>query len=280
MGQLTFQASLGGSVNLIGPNTASTLNLTLPSADGSSGQVLTTNGSGTLAFSGVSLTTGVSGTLPIANGGTNSTATATAGGIGYGTGTAHAYTSAGTTGQVLTSAGSGTPTWSTPSAGAMIFLSSVTGSNFSVLSLDYAMTLTYDMYVVVGTNFAFNDYYSEIPYMRMKLNGAYATSGYTGMDSTTTDRAALFNGAPSATSPSWSFDFVWWIPTPSNTNYKFRTIYSQYMVSGTGGGSQYFQGGLTNSAAAGSNALTGVQILRTNYNYQTGTMALYGISKS
>jgi hypothetical protein len=95
-----------------------------------------------------------------------------------------------------------------------------------------------------------------------------------------TDRAALYNGAPSATSPSWSFDFVWWIPTPSNTNYKFRTIYSQYMVSGTGGGNQYFQGGLTNSAAAGSNALTGVQILRSNYNYQTGTMALYGISKS
>jgi hypothetical protein len=56
------------------------------------------------------------GTVPIANGGTNSTATPTSGGVGYGTGTAHAYTSAGTSGQVLTSAGAGAPTWSTLAA--------------------------------------------------------------------------------------------------------------------------------------------------------------------
>ncbi len=73
MGQLTFQASLGGSVNLSGPNTASTLTLTLPSADGTANQALTTNGSGTLAFGTVSLSTGVTGTLPVANGGTGVT---------------------------------------------------------------------------------------------------------------------------------------------------------------------------------------------------------------
>jgi len=65
----------------------------------------------------VSLTVGVNGTLPIANGGTNSTATATAGGAGYGTGTAHAYTAAGTAGQVLTSNGASAPTWSGISGG-------------------------------------------------------------------------------------------------------------------------------------------------------------------
>lgn len=52
MGQLTFQATLGGAVNLAGPNTASTTTFTLPSADGTSGQVLQTNGSGTLSFTG------------------------------------------------------------------------------------------------------------------------------------------------------------------------------------------------------------------------------------
>jgi hypothetical protein len=63
-------------------------------------------GSGTIAMT-------YSGTaLPIANGGTNSTATATAGGAGYGTGTAHAYTAAGTTGQILQSNGAAAPTWS------------------------------------------------------------------------------------------------------------------------------------------------------------------------
>jgi len=65
----------------------------------------------------VSLTVGVNGTLPIANGGTNSTATATAGGSAYGTGTAFAFTAAGTAGQVLTSAGASAPTWSGISGG-------------------------------------------------------------------------------------------------------------------------------------------------------------------
>jgi hypothetical protein len=55
---------------------------------------------------------GLSSILAIASGGTNSSATPTAGGAGYGTGTAHAYTAAGTAGQVLTSAGASAPTWS------------------------------------------------------------------------------------------------------------------------------------------------------------------------
>ncbi len=63
------------------------------------------------------LATGVTGVLPIANGGTNSSSTATAGGAAYGTGTALAFTSAGTAGQVLTSAGASAPTWSGISGG-------------------------------------------------------------------------------------------------------------------------------------------------------------------
>jgi hypothetical protein len=66
---------------------------------------------------GLPLTTGVTGMLPIANGGTNSTATATAGGAAYGTGTAFAFTAAGTAGQVLTSAGASAPVWSGISGG-------------------------------------------------------------------------------------------------------------------------------------------------------------------
>ena len=66
----------------------------------------------TLNASGqASLTTGVTGTLPVANGGTNATATPTAGTVAYGTGTAYAFTSAGTAGQILQSNGASAPTW-------------------------------------------------------------------------------------------------------------------------------------------------------------------------
>ena len=52
MGQLTFQATLGGATNLVGPNISTTNNFTLPSADGTNGQVVITNGSGVLSLTG------------------------------------------------------------------------------------------------------------------------------------------------------------------------------------------------------------------------------------
>jgi len=80
-------------------------------AVGTAGYSLTSQGTGTPTWSQVSLTAGVTGTLPIANGGTNSTAVPTAGGVGYGTGTAYAFTTASTSGYILTSGGAGAPTF-------------------------------------------------------------------------------------------------------------------------------------------------------------------------
>jgi hypothetical protein len=56
-----------------------------------------------------------SGTLAVARGGTAGSATPTAGAVAYGTGSAYAFTLAGTSGQVLTSNGSGAPTWAASS---------------------------------------------------------------------------------------------------------------------------------------------------------------------
>jgi hypothetical protein len=97
-------------------------------ADVATGNALISGGLATAPSWGkIGLTTHVSGTLGIANGGTNSTATPTAGGVNYGTGTAHAFTSAGTSGQILTSAGASAPTWQNntpafPSGTVMLFI--------------------------------------------------------------------------------------------------------------------------------------------------------------
>lgn len=86
MGQLVFQATLGGQVNLVGPNTASSYNLNVPAAAGTllyqtgseaNGRLLIGNGTGyasnTLtAGTGVTITNGA-GTITISSTATSST---------------------------------------------------------------------------------------------------------------------------------------------------------------------------------------------------------------
>src|SRR5579872_435177 len=77
--------------------------LTWTAPPGTNGILKYTNtgvSSGTIGMSALDLTADVGASiLPIANGGTNSTAAPTNGGISYGTGTAYAFSSAGTSGQ-------------------------------------------------------------------------------------------------------------------------------------------------------------------------------------
>ena len=65
--------------------------------------------------------------LDLAYGGTNAALTAVAGGSVYSTGSALAITSAGTSGQVLTSNGASAPTWQTPASGVASFSAGTTG---------------------------------------------------------------------------------------------------------------------------------------------------------
>lgn len=103
---------------------------TLPVAAGGTGTTTLTGipyANGTSAYTAATTAQALTliGTVPIANGGTNSTATATAGGVGYGTGTAHAYTVAGTAGQILQSNGASAPSWIANTVGTV---TSVTGT--------------------------------------------------------------------------------------------------------------------------------------------------------
>jgi len=105
MGQLVFQATLGGQVNLVGPNTASTFNINVPTV---SGNLVTTGDTGTVT------NTMISGPISVANGGT-SLATLTANNVILGNGTsAPSFVAPGTAGNILTSNGT---TWTSAAAG-------------------------------------------------------------------------------------------------------------------------------------------------------------------
>ena len=108
--------------------------------------------------------------LAVASGGTNASSTPTAGGVGYGTGTAHAYSAAGTSGQFLTSSGTGAPTWSslspTGSLTAVASGSLSTGQTV-VLNTDGTVTAVTGTVGAVGT-----------PVQFVSLNGNFTGTVY------------------------------------------------------------------------------------------------------
>lgn len=58
----------------------------------------------------------------------------------------------GSSGQVLTSGGSGAaPTWATPSSGAMVLLSTITASASATVDVETGFGATYDSYIILGT---------------------------------------------------------------------------------------------------------------------------------
>jgi hypothetical protein len=87
----------------------------------------------------IELATHVSGTLAVANGGTGSSSAPTAGSIVYGNGTSFAFTSAGSSGQVLTSNGTDPPTWAAlPGASTITISGDASGSGTDSITLTLA----------------------------------------------------------------------------------------------------------------------------------------------
>lgn len=70
------------------------------------------------------------------------------------TGTVMAPTSNGTSGQVLTSSGSATPTWATPSAGALTLLATLTPTAAANVDFLNTFSSTYDEYLILGAGLA------------------------------------------------------------------------------------------------------------------------------
>ena len=103
VGNATSVASQTGTGSTFVMNTSPTL---ITPALGTPSSGIATN------ITGLPLTTGVTGVLPVANGGTGSATALVTGGVKYAASTsAEATNAAGTTGQILVSGGAGAPTW-------------------------------------------------------------------------------------------------------------------------------------------------------------------------
>jgi hypothetical protein len=131
------------------------------------------------------LANGIIGQVAIAQGGTNGTATPTAGGIAYGSGTAYAFSAAGTTGQVLTSAGSGTPTWTSPASS--ITLSDDTTTNAT----------RYPLFAAATSGTISTEYVSSTKYQFNPSTGVLTATGFSGSGASLTSipNSALTNSS-------------------------------------------------------------------------------------
>lgn len=117
---ITITAPAASKVYVVN-NTSATYTVTFK-ATGQTGVTIATSEKCVVAYNGTDFVkvastvvsaASLSGTVPIANGGTNGSATPTAGGISYGTGSAYAFSGVGTSGQALISAGASAPSFGT-----------------------------------------------------------------------------------------------------------------------------------------------------------------------
>jgi hypothetical protein len=118
--------------------------------------------------------------VAINRGGTNGTATPTSGAVAYGTGTAYAFTAAGTTGQVLTSNGSGAPTWSTPTAYATVTDDTTTNAT------------RYPLFAAATSGNLATEYVSSTKYQFNPSTGLLTATGFSGSGANLT---SIPNGA-------------------------------------------------------------------------------------
>jgi hypothetical protein len=255
--------------------------------------VLQTNGTTTAVTIGTNQVVTLAQPLPVASGGTGGTATPTAGGIVYGTGTVQAVSAAGTTGQYLKSNGASAPSWITASASGLTLLSTVTASNSATVDIDTTFSSTYDSYVIVFSNMS-PDTDTVTPRVRLKVSGAYQTSGYNYHSAYPSNASASYTaqGASSqafialmggitqdsrSTQPYSTADMHVRINQPSNS-----VPTKSISWNGSCAGSTYnvLFGSGQNDTYLGAGVLTGVRFYYSSGNVATGTFRLYGYSNT
>jgi hypothetical protein len=188
---------------------------------------------------------------------------------------------AGTNGQVLTSAGSGLPTWATPGGGSWQHITTVTASNSATVDVENAMT-AYKMYVIVFTG-VLGVSIDQTLECRLKLSGTYATSGYASRLVNSQTNSTTFAADVGGAGSILLADFVrvdyadgctsglLYLPNPSLNTVK--TVFS------IGNGSYRRQADTLGTGGSAA-TLTGVRFFMGSGNIASGTFSLYGISNT
>ena len=194
--------------------------------------------------------------------------------------------SAGTSGQVLTSAGAGVaPTWAAASSGALVLLSTVTASASATVDVETGFSSTYDDYMITVSGL-FNSSSATTLLGRLKLGGTYNTTGmyywntatrqvngstqtpeYAGSD--TSIQLSAASGLGGSIGDNFSMSMFLLAVNNSGT----KSIYTNgayALYNNKGGGTLGF--------ANSSDVLSGVRFFSSSGNL-TGTFKLYGIAK-
>jgi hypothetical protein len=257
---------------------------------GTAGQVLLSNGSSAPSFGAVptvNLATGVTGTLPVGNGGTGA-ASLTANNVLLGNGTSAVQVVApGTNGNVLTSNGTTWQSTAPAGGGSWVFLASVTASNSSTVVLETGINSTYDNYAVIFSNVR-PSIDTERLRCRFRVDGSYQTSNYTNMgfyiyptaSSTTnyvTTQIDLIRFGQGSASDRTGMGQIFF-SMPSSTSIFKGMTYS----TGSLGSSSTDVSSMTGTGwyLGSTSALTGLQFYMSGGNMATGTFRLYGIKNS
>jgi hypothetical protein len=193
----------------------------------------------------------------------------------------------GTSGQVLTSGGSGAaPTWASPSGGSLIFLSSVTASSSATVDLETTFNSTYDQYLITVS--ALLPATNNVSFQaQFKQGGSYRTAGYRFHTSylrntDTAYNAVVGTGASEIRlAPNMSSSFV--------SNYQFivanPTVADMPRIYGDGTSFFTTNGVIARNLTMGyqadtSGAIQGVRFKMDSGNIASGVFRLYGIKNS
>lgn len=200
--------------------------------------------------------------------------------------------SSGTSGQVLTSAGAGAaPTWTTPSAGALVLISTTTASgSANTFDITTGFSSTYDDYLIIGENIRLGVTGSDYMAFRMYTGGSVRTSSYqynslSILTAPSVSRSTSDSSVPMVAQVYGSTSVISFNIFLRNANSASSRIQGQLSVACTDDSNP--DGNNQNNTMFGNtattSALSGIRLYwpgNASSTFSSGTLRLYGIAKS